>query len=306
MQCSLAQRIVMFVLFGCLFNSNCLAFEDNSAAVRAKGSKKDPQAKIENIDLFSAMDDGLVEVNFIGLSYREANVFFKNKTDKPIHLNLPRTFGAVPVLAQGFGGGQGGGLGGGGLGGGGLGGGGLAGGGLGGLGGGGLGGGQGVGGGFGGGGVGGGAGGLGGGGLGGGGGAGGFFRVEPDKPRKLSVSTVCLEHGKPDPNPRKKYKLVRLEEVNAAPEIALICAALGDRQIGQSIAQAAAWHIANGLTWHELAWKPRIVSQYTGTEYYFSTSEIQAAMVVASRASSGRNQRSISDSTSYHHDSPQK
>ena len=94
MQCNLAQRMVMCVLFGCSINSDALAFEDKSAAMQAKGSKKEPQASIENIDLFSAMEDGLVEVKFIGLSYCEASVIFKNKTDKPIHLNLPKTFGA--------------------------------------------------------------------------------------------------------------------------------------------------------------------------------------------------------------------
>ncbi len=40
---------------------------------------------------------------------------------------------------------------------------------------------------------------------------GGFFNVKPGKVGKLRVPTVCLEHGKPDPNPRMAYKLVPIE-----------------------------------------------------------------------------------------------
>jgi len=156
------------------------------------------------------------------------------------------------------------------------------GGGMGGMGGGG---GQGMGGGFGGGGMGGMGGGMGGmGGMGGGMGGmggmgmGGMMRVEPDRPRKVTVPTLCLEHGKADPNPRMKYRIVRLSEVNASPEVAELCKALAQGKVPQNTAQAAAWHIANGLSWEELAKKPRVISQYTGIELYFSGFEIQNAL----------------------------
>ena len=124
-----------------------------------------------------------------------------------------------------------------------------------------------------------GGGGMGGGGM-GGGGMGGMMRVEADKPRKLSAATVCLEEGKPDPNPRMKYRIVRLEEVNPSPEVAEVCKALGYGKIAQTTAQAAAWHLANGMSWDKLSTLPRVVSKYTGIEYYFSNYEIQAAMRV--------------------------
>lgn len=239
----------------------------------------------KSIGLFEAIDDGSIEVKFIPLSSAQANVVVKNKTSNPVLVQLPKTFGAVQVLGQ-FGGG---GFGGGGLGGGGFGGGGLGGGG-GGFGGGGLGGGggQGVGGGFGGGGLGGGqggggfgGGGFGGGGLGGGGGGvGGLFRIEPGKAKKLPVSTVCLEHGKHDPNPRMKYKIVPLTEVNASPEVNELCRLLADEAVAQNVAQAAAWQIANGLSLDALAAKNRRESQFTGNEKYFTTTELQIASQV--------------------------
>jgi hypothetical protein len=116
------------------------------------------------------------------------------------------------------------------------------------------------------------------GGMGGGMGMGGMMRVEPDRPRKVTVATLCLEHGKADPTPRMKYRIVRLSEVNANPEVAELCKALAQGKVPQNTAQAAAWHIANGLSWEELASKPRMISQYTGIELYFSNNEIQNAL----------------------------
>jgi len=136
------------------------------------------------------------------------------------------------------------------------------------------------------GGMGGGMGGMGGGmgGMGGGGMMGGMMRVEPDRPRKFTVATLCLEHGKPDPNPRMKYRVVRLSEVNPSPEVAELCKAVAMGKIHQNTAQAAAWHIANGLSWDELSRKPRVISEYTGIEYYFSPFEIQNALRLTSMA----------------------
>jgi hypothetical protein len=154
---------------------------------------------------------------------------------------------------------------------------------------GGMGGGQGMGGGMGGmGGMGGGMGGMGGGmgGMGGGMGGmggmgGGMFRVAPDKPTKLTVPCVCLEHGKKDPNPHMEYKIVPIEQVNADPKVAELCSLLGQRKLAQNTAQAAAWHMANGLSWDQLAHKNRVESKYTGNIRYFNPAELQNAFQVS-------------------------
>lgn len=233
------------------------------------------KAEAKTVEMFQAMEEGILTVDFIGKDAKEANLIFKNKGNEPINVVLPETFGAVPVLAQGMMGGGMGGMGGGGMGGmGGMGGGGM----------GGMGGGQGMGGGMGGGGMGG----MGGGGMGGMGGGGmmggGMMRIEADTPRKMTVATLCLNHGKADPNPRMKYKVVRLAEVNDSPVIEQFCKALGNGKVSQNMAQAAAWHVANGLTWEELVRKPRVISEYTGVEMFFSKFEIQAAMRFTSLA----------------------
>jgi hypothetical protein len=273
-------------------NENADAQKASKVSGSTSKSKRSGPAKVgeaRQVEMFEAMDQGLIQVDYIGKDSTQANVIFKNKSGESLDIVLPETFGAVPVVAQGIGlGGMGGGMGG--MGGGGMGG--MGGGGMGGMGGGmgGMGGGgQGMGGGFGGGGMGGmgggGMGGMGGGGM-GGMGMGGMMRVEPDRPRKVAVATLCLEHGKADPNPRMKYRIVRLSEVNANPEVAELCKAVAKGQVPQNTAQAAAWHIANGLSWEELASKPRKVCEYTGIELYFSNVEIQNALRLTSMARS--------------------
>ena len=149
-----------------------------------------------------------------------------------------------------------------------------------------------------------GGGGMGGMGMGGMGMGGGMFELQPDKVRKMKVTTVCLEHGKKDPNPRVKYKMVRLESFNPDGKIAEVCKALGYGKIPQNTAQAAAWHFANGISWQELSAKPKVVSQYTGVQMWFSPFELQNAMrfsqeVEKTVAANSSESRSGSESESF-------
>lgn len=223
------------------------------------------------VDLFAAIEAGEIEASFIPKDAAEANILFKNKTDKPLAIRMPAALGASPVLAQfggGFGGGGMGGMGGMGMGG-------MGGGGMGGMGGGmqamGMGGG--MGGGMGMGGMGGG---MGMGGM-GGGGFGGFMNVDAGKVGKAHVATLCLEHGKADPTPRAKYVLRPLTTINPSPEVAAICAALGRGEIPQNAAQAATWHLTNGLSLQELAAKDRVRLSNGYTEKFFSTQDLNLA-----------------------------
>ena len=248
-------------------------------AAKPAGSSRDKSGDVsdkpEQVELFKAIETGDIEVRLFAKDSKGGNVVITNKTKKPLQIKLPEAFGAAPVLAQ-FGGG---GLGGGGLGGGGLGGGGLGGGGLGG------GGGQGLGGGFGGGGGGLGGGGFGGGGGGlGGGGGGGFFNVGPEKVGKIKVQTVCLEHGKPDPNLRMRYELRPIESMTGKSDVVQLCKMLGRGEIPQNAAQAAAWNLANGLSWGELASKDRVKHLDGSSEKYFSPAELEIALRIANEA----------------------
>lgn len=243
----------------------CAALAVLTCCVTAQAERLDRQPAEKSaeqvIGVFDAIEAGTVEAQLIPLSAAKVNVVFKNLSDKPVTIQMPAAFAAVPVLAQM--GGMGGGMGGGGMGGGGMGGGGGGGqamGGGGGMGGGGMGGG-----------------GMGGGGMGGGG---GMFNVPAGKTKKASFQTVCLEHGKPDPVPKMKYKMVPLASVTKDENIRQLCEALGNKLVSQNVAQAAAWHMTDDLSWNELASKNRVESKYTGNVKFFHPRELQVAFGV--------------------------
>ena len=84
---------------------------------------------------------------------------------------------------------------------------------------------------------------------------GGAFSVPPEKTKVLKITTVCLEHGKKEPSSRMAYKLVALDTFSTDPKLQVILASLGRGELSQKVAQAATWHVANGLSWDQLAGK---------------------------------------------------
>jgi hypothetical protein len=145
-------------------------------------------------------------------------------------------------MNQGVGGGMGGGMGGGGFGGGGMGGGGMGGGGM--------------------------------------GGGGGFFNIPPGRVGKTSLKTFCLEEGKPDPRSRIEYRIQPLTDLNSDPKIFEMCRMLANDEIAQPVAQAAAWNVANGLSWQELLFKNRIERMDGSFERYFHPQHLVIAQRV--------------------------
>ena len=219
----------------------------------------------QTVELFGAMADGQLEVKFIPKDSTQARVLIKNKTDKPLNVQLPEAFAGVPVLAQGFGGGGfGGDMGGGGGGGGG----------------------QGVGGGFGGG---------GGGGFGGGagGGAGGnFFNVPAEKMGELKVACVCLEHGKKEPRAAIPYEIRPISSFTDDPAVQEFVKLFGQGQFDQRTAQAAAWHLSSKMSWQELAAKQ--VVRANGRHYaWFHPQELRGAVRMVNVAAEMARQRPV-------------
>jgi len=261
------------ILFGRCAASLMLlvGFSVSANAARPAPQFGAPAEDHDQVEMFEAIAAGDIEVDLIPKNAKEANVIFRNKTDKPLAIKLPEAFAGVPALAQfggGFGGNQGG-----------------FGGNQGGFGGGqgGFGGNQGLGGGFGGG-----QGGFGGnqGGFGGnqGGFGGGFMNVGPAKMGKLHVPAVCLEHGKTDPNPRVEYKIIPINEFTENTEIHELCKMVGRGEIPQNTAQAVAWHVMDGLSWDELSRKDRVRLRNGYTEKFFAPQELRFAMQVQAEA----------------------
>ncbi len=230
----------------------------------------------ETVEMFSAINDGLIEVQLVPKDSTQCRVVFRNKTDKPLSVKLPEAFAGVPVLAQ-----RGGGIGGGGMGARGG-----RGGGMGGYGGGGYGGGgnQGIGGGMGGMGMGG-MGGMGMGGMGG-----GFMNVAPEKVEHLNVPVVCLEHGKHDPKPTVKYEIVPIDQFTDKAGVREVCGMLGTGTLPQRVAQVAAWRLNNDMSWEQLATKQLRFANGTRRPY-FSPNELKAAMQLVTVATNLAEQR---------------
>lgn len=239
----------------------CLSFPGSVQARDSSAPKRGGGEAPTVHELFSAESEGLVEIRFIPNDSRSAQVILKNTSGKPLSLQLPPAFAAVPVLGQ-MGGGMG--MGGMGMGGGGMGG-------MGGMGG------QGMGGGFGNQGMNG----MGGGGMGAMGGmggmpAGGAFSIPAEKTKVVKVTTVCLEHGKKEPSSRMAYKLVPLDTFSTEPTLRVLLEGLGRGEMSQKIAQAATWNVANGLTWEQLAAK-KIDRLGRPDDAWFTRSELLAA-----------------------------
>jgi hypothetical protein len=204
-------------------------------------------------DLLDAERAGLVTVRYIANDSRSAQVIVTNRTKKPLTLRLPAAFVGVPVLAQMGAQQAGAGFGAGGIGaqpqtvggGGALGAG------------------------------------AGGGGFGGGGAAGGgaAFSIPPEKSRVLKVRTVCLEHGKSEPQPRHAYRLDRFDSFSSDPALQGVLEALGRGEISSQVAQAAAWHLSSGLSWEQIA-NERIDHVVDEDEPFFTPAEILAARQV--------------------------
>ena len=88
---------------------------------------------------------------------------------------------------------------------------------------------------------------------GGGQGQGGFFSIPPGKLVRIPVNSVCLEYGKPEPMSRMKYQVVPVEKVSTDPVLRQLLRVVATGRVNKNAAQAAAWHLANGKTWRELA-----------------------------------------------------
>ena len=219
------------------------------AADRSVKNLREPNPDDRTVEMFAAIEAKDIEVKLIPKDDTEARVLIKNNTKKPLNVKLPDAFAGRPVLAQiGRGGGASGGGSGGGQN-------------------------QSMGGG------------MGGGMMGGGGGGGGMgmFSIPPEQVGQFKVATVCLEHGKKEPRPNIPYEIVKIEEVSTDPAVKELLTVFGKNRLSQRATQAAAWHLANGMSWQELAAK-RIVHINGTSESWFNAQEIQAGMEFATVA----------------------
>lgn len=227
----------------------------------------------ETVELFDGIDKGVINARLVPRNADGGNVFIENNTDRPLTIKLPKAVAAVQVLKQGFGGGGGGGLGnnnnangnnsgaqamGGGMG---MG---MMGGGM---------------------------------GMGGGMMGGGMFSVGPEQVAQLPMKSVCLEHGKPDPRPSMTYKLIPVSQHSSDPNLNAMLEQFVAGNVDQKSAQAAAWHIANNMSWEQLANKKIKHLGGVPAEPYFQSSQLMQAQNLVANAQRAVRERKLQDPT---------
>jgi hypothetical protein len=79
------------------------------------------------------------------------------------------------------------------------------------------------------------------------------WTLAPGELMQVQVPCFCLEYGRPDPNRRIPYELVELKNLNSQPAVEELLRRFGQGMVDQRVAQLAAWHVANGVSWPMLA-----------------------------------------------------
>ena len=82
---------------------------------------------------------------------------------------------------------------------------------------------------------------------------GAFVLVGPGGQVEVSSRTVCLDPGLPEPRPELPYEIKPIEGFARNPAVHELCRMLSRPAINQKAAQAAAWHLDDGLGWPALA-----------------------------------------------------
>lgn len=100
------------------------------------------------------------------------------------------------------------------------------------------------------------------------------FNVAPENVAQLKLPAVCLDYGKPTPRPKMRYELKPIEDVSDKAEVQELCRMLGHGQVSQRAAQAAAWHLMGDMTWEQLAGLRRRFAMGRITEPYFTSAEL--------------------------------
>jgi hypothetical protein len=79
------------------------------------------------------------------------------------------------------------------------------------------------------------------------------FLVAAGETIRLPVTSVCLEYGKPTPNAKLRYVIMPVEQYSRNSVFHKLLPLFTKTKISQRVAQAAAWHVANDLSWAELS-----------------------------------------------------
>jgi hypothetical protein len=78
------------------------------------------------------------------------------------------------------------------------------------------------------------------------------FCFVPGRTAHLQLRSVCLEHDRAGPSPKHHYEVRPMHEVTNIKGVYEICAMMGRGEVDHQVAQVAAWHLNNQITWRQL------------------------------------------------------
>ena len=112
---------------------------------------------------------------------------------------------------------------------------------------------------------------------------GGIFSIPPMKTVKLAFNSVCLDHGKPNPRSTMNYMLIPIEMHSKNRELHALLKGTKADKVNRLTLQAAAWHLANDISWKKLESK-RHSELAVISDPYFSRKQIELAKALVERA----------------------
>lgn len=118
----------------------------------------------------------------------------------------------------------------------------------------------------------------------------GFFSIPPEKTVVTQLHTVCLDHGKKTPSPRMKYVLRKLEDHTSNQALRKLLENYDPKKTDRNVMQAAAWHLANDISWRQLkSKKSRLLIGVT--RRYFTSKQLKNAQTLVENAQKSTNIR---------------
>ncbi|WP_397568458.1 hypothetical protein [Schlesneria sp. T3-172] len=125
----------------------------------------------------------------------------------------------------------------------------------------------------------------------------GLFSIPAESVISLPFSSVCLEHGKPEPTTGSKYTLVPINRISRDPVLHQLIATVGRGGVDQQAAQAAAWHVANGKSFQELSEMITTPIDLLTQTPHFSVDQIIKAEQLVARARERSEELSVIEAT---------
>lgn len=122
-----------------------------------------------------------------------------------------------------------------------------------------------------------------------------IFNVPAEKIVRVTLSSLCLEYGKREPNPRNTYELRPLESFTDNSAVRELLETYGRGDVREEVAQIAAWHLASDMSWETMAGMTKLRS-YGKVENVFNADALKAAKkLVDGLPSSRKSERSPSN-----------